>query len=200
MTNQFVSWTIGTTIVLALAGGACRAGPARDGTTSRSAEATDTALRHASPGDTIAPDKRDSLLKVLDVYGRGFGDDRATVIARMGRALHESATLEGIDTLIRFTYPSASFIFTRSTAHRVDNLDEIRVWGPLPGWPRVIALGATTQSQLLAALGTPQDRIDTKGDSTVLPYELIDPDFTVVFECYVVHDTVRVVRWRFRMG
>jgi len=80
---------------------------------------------------------------------------------------------------------------------------EMRVWGLLTGLPDLLALGGTTRSQLIGLLGTSQYKpydVNALADTAVFIYDLRDPEFTVLLECYLVADTLRVLRWRFRMG
>ena len=138
-------------------------------------------------------------MKLLRDYGRWFGDDRATVISRLGVPPHiatRTAT-NGIDTLFLLEYPNASFLVSRGTADQIEILPDIRARGPLPGLPPVISLGLTTRSTLLTILGSP-DYTKVLTDSTVLSYQL--PNVTDLIEFYIVRDTVRVLRWRFYMG
>jgi len=147
------------------------------------------------------PPTRDSVLKLLEDYGHWFGDDRATVISRLGAPQHvvASATLNGIDTTFVLTYPAASFELWRRPADQIESLDEIRAWGLLPGLPRVISLGLTTRSDLLAKLGPSDYNAQAVADSTILSYALPSTP-TALIEFYVVRDTLRLLRWRHRMG
>jgi hypothetical protein len=78
-------------------------------------------------------------------------------------------------------------------------LSMIRLWGPAVGFPPVVAIGGTTQSDLIATLGAADYGPQTVADSTVLSYQWFGPDSELI-EFYVVRDTLRLVRWRFRMG
>ena len=168
---------------------------------SRTSEREPSASRtpDVSGNTRTEPPTRDSALKLLRDYGRWFGDDRATVISRLGAPPHiatRTAT-NGIDTLFLLEYPNASFLVSRGTADQIEILPDIRARGPLPGLPPVISLGLTTRSTLLTILGSP-DYTKVLTDSTVLSYQL--PNVTDLIEFYIVRDTVRVLRWRFYMG
>jgi len=192
------------TLVLAaaLAFGACSPTPRREGSPSQASRTTDTTVRVLATPNAPKPLPRDSILQLLDDYGRSFGDERATVISRLGTPTRVTTRLiKGIDTLFLLQYPTASLSVRVWTAEQVEELDEIRVWGPLPGLPPVISLGVTTRPQLLAMLGNPDYRSsEVLVDTIPLVYDLGDPDFTVLLTLYVVGDTVRVLKWQFRMG
>jgi len=193
-----------STLVLAaaLALGGCRPPSPREGAASEVAQVADTLLERSSMPVTMQGLPRDSILQLLDDYGRSFGDERATVISRLGTPTRVTTRLiKGIDTLFLLQYPTASLSVRVWTAEQVEELDEIRVWGPLPGLPPVISLGVTTRPQLLAMLGNPDYRSsEVLVDTIPLVYDLGDPDFTVLLTLYVVGDTVRVLKWQFRMG
>ncbi|HLB35324.1 MAG TPA: hypothetical protein VJL31_02005 [Gemmatimonadales bacterium] len=98
-------------------------------------------------------------------------------------------------------YPTASFSVLRWTADEFEGMSEIRVGGPLTGLPPIVSPGLTTRSQVLIMLGPSDYRphpSEVLADSTVLIYQL--PSGTDLIALYVVRDTVRVLRWRFRMG
>lgn len=155
------------------------------------------------PASLSRPDasSQDSLLKLLYEFGQGFGDDRATVISRLGapQRVGMKATVQGIDSIFVLEYPGASFEGVRWTAGQHEMLFEIRVRGPLPGLPPAPTIGATTRAQLVTMLGSPDSK-DVRGDSTFLAYQLPNPDRSDLLEFSIVRDTVRVARWRFRMG
>ncbi len=176
-------------LAVALALNACNQSAPRSASASRASVLADTPQR--------AP--RDSILKLLHEYARGFGDDRATVISRLGAPRHVATrtATNGIDTLFLLEYPSASFLVSRESADHREILPDIRAWGPLPGLPPVITFGLTTRSHLLTILGPP-NYTKVLSDSTVLSYQL--PSATDLIEFYMVRDTVRVLRWRFYMG
>jgi len=78
-------------------------------------------------------------------------------------------------------------------------LSTIRSWAPAAGFPSVFSIGGTRQSGLIKMLGAADYGPQTVADSTVLSYQWFGPDSELI-EFYVVHDTLRLVRWRFRMG
>ena len=183
------------TLVLpaALAICACTATPERERATSQTAHVIDTAR--------TKPPARDSIIKLLSDYGHWFGHNRATVISRLGTPHHIATTVgrSGADTIFVLAYPNASFDLSLRNADQLETLWEIRVWAPLPGMPSVISLGATTQAALLAMIGRPDYAPPVLGDSTVLSYQWFAP-YSELVAFYLVRDTVRLVRWRFRIG
>jgi hypothetical protein len=143
---------------------------------------------------------QDSILKLLDAYGRGFGDDRATVISRRGPPRHVTSrpASNGSDSVFVLEYPGASFQLVRWMDVQREVMSSIRVWGQLSGLPPVVSLGSTTRSELLSRVGPP-DYSQVAGDSTILSYN--PPEIATDFiEFYVVRDTLRLLRWAYRVG
>jgi hypothetical protein len=172
---------------------------------SRTSQSSDSRRASAVPetaprGAVPEPTTEDSVLKGLDRYGRTFGDDQASVVARMGppRGVTVRAASNGIDSLFAFEYPGASFLLWRRTADRLERLLSFRVWGQLPGLPAVVSLGTTTRADILTKLGPP-DFSDVVADSTILSYPT--PDIPTDFlDFYIVRDTLRVLKWAYRVG
>jgi hypothetical protein len=187
-------------LVFAVALSACRPNGAGERARAPNARAADTVLELPAIPDTAEPEARVSILKALHRFGRGFGDDRTTVISRLGAPSHvvTRPATNGVDTLYLLAYPDASFLVSRTTADQSEILPDIRVWGRLPGLPPDIHPGLTTRSQLLRLLGPP-DYTSALADSTVLSYQMV-PDVTDLIEFYVVNERVRILRWRFYMG
>lgn len=164
---------------------------------------TDPRRRRTAPHEWSShynPPARDSVLKALEDYGLWFGDDRATVISRLGAPDRIEATASQTpgDSIFALRYAAASFELSRGADH-IEMLHEIRAWGPLPDLSKVVSLGATTRSDLLAKLGLSDYRSQTLADSSILSYALPERP-TDLIEFYIVRDTLRLLRWRYRMG
>jgi hypothetical protein len=178
---------------------ACSPTAHRHGSALRSSHDTETTGGLRATPHVPEAGEQGSVLKLLDDYGRRFGDDRATTISRLGtpNRVRTQATSNGIDTIFVLEYRGASFEFVRRTANHRDYLMEFRVWEQLPGLPPAISLGSTTRSNVVTMLGPPQYSAMI-ADSAVISYEA--PGGPDLIEVYVVRDTVRVLRWRYRMG
>jgi hypothetical protein len=147
------------------------------------------------------PPARDSILILLSEYGHSFGDNRASVVSRLGTpdSTVSEPVSSGADTVLVLWYPYASFHITRRNADQLEMLMAIRAWRQKPELPSVVSFGTTTRAQLEGTLGPPDFIPQITGDSTALSYQWFGPDSELI-ELTLVNDTLRLVRWRFRMG
>jgi len=147
------------------------------------------------------PPTRDSVLASLSNYGHSFGDERASVVRRLGspQRVETRVAASGADSVFVLVYRGASFGGSVRNSDRLEMLSTIRLWAPAAGFPSVFSIGGTSQSSLIKMLGAADYGPQTVADSTVLSYQWFGPDSELI-EFYVVHDTLRLVRWRFRMG
>ncbi len=202
-----------TSLVSLLVATACSGEPPRDATMHQ------VQARPVAADEQSRPTGRDSLLKMLSDYGNSFGDDRAGITARMGPPVgvrvfdakrstyryHPVVPLSGADSLVVLDYPTASFEMTPPNSDAPEEvLWTVRIWGVLPGLPPVIVPGQTTRSQLLALFGDPDHapafELPPDNDSSVVIYESPFGRFTELIGFFVVRDTVRLIRWQFRVG
>jgi hypothetical protein len=121
-------------------------------------------------------------------------------MSRMGHPLRTTPRLLGNgDTMIDLEYAGATFTVWRGTVPLAENLLEVRVWRPMPGLHPVV-LGATSIAQVRSLLGPTYYKEQLEADSTIASYDLPTHDFTSLIQFYAVRDTVRLIRWRFRVG
>jgi hypothetical protein len=194
-------------LLSALALCACARTSEREGSASRTAHVPDATPGLPSTPNSTEVSARDSVLKLLDDYGRSFGEDRASVISRLGTPHHVATrvaldgtrmALGGADSTIVLRYLYASFELSLPKADYPETLWTIRVWGRLPGLPPMISFGSTTRSDVTTMLGPP-DYSDMIADSTVLSYGS-PKAATDLINLYMVRDTLRVLEWAYRVG
>jgi len=142
-----------------------------------------------------------SILHLLSDYGYSFGEERATVVARLGppNSVTTGPGVFGADTTFTLTYPEAVVQLAYWNADQHELMVGIRIWGALRDLPPVVLPGVTTRSDLLDMLGPPDYGPRAVADTTVWTYDG-GGWATELLAFYTVRDTVRVIRWRFRMG
>jgi len=179
-------------LVLLAASAACSPTADRQTSRPRDVSITDTAAGVSPPPKPV--------LATLSRFANSFADDRRTIIARLGAPGRTTTRTLRVpaDTAFTLSYPDASFDVVRY-ADGIEMLMEVRIWGALSGLPPSIALGATTRSELVTLVGTPSYKERVLADTTALVYQWFG-SYSELGEFYLVADTVRLIRWRFRMG
>ncbi len=164
----------------------------------------DTALSAAS--DRIGnvdslPQTPGSILPLLSAYGYSLGEERVTVVARLGPpdSVTAGPGIFGADTTFALWYPEAVVQVAHWNADEHELMGGIRVWGTLPDLPAVVLPGVTTRSDLRAWLGRPRYKPQAVADTTVWTYSG-GGWATELISFYMVRDTVRVIFLQFRMG
>lgn len=169
-----------------------------DGPATGAARAPDAVLGRVAAPDTTGVPPPDSILKLLDNYGRWLGNDRATIISRLGRPTRVDAPADpNLYASLHLECPWARFRLWRSA--QGEHVTHIKVSGPLRGLPPVISWGSTTRSQVVALLGEPHYRATGMGEETSeLRYDLpsiIETGNPNEISFIMVRDTVRHISW-----
>ena len=183
---------------------ACSPQPNRDAPVTDSSPPPDTAPAAAS--DRIGnvdslPRTPGSILPLLSAYGYSLGEERVTVVARLGPpdSVTAGPGIFGADTTFALWYPEAVVQVAHWNADEHELMGGIRVWGTLPDLPPVVSPGVTTRSNLRAWLGRPHYKPRAVADTTVWTYDG-GGWATELIRFYMVRDTVRVIFLQFRMG
>ena len=142
-----------------------------------------------------------SILPLLSAYGYSLGEERVTVVARLGPpdSVTAGPGIFGADTTFALWYPEAVVQVAHWNADEHELMGGIRVWGTLPDLPAVVLPGVTTRSDLRASLGRPRYEPRAVADTTVWTYDG-GGWATELIRFYMVRDTVRVIFLQFRMG
>lgn len=147
-----------------------------------------------------APSSDATVARIYD-YGLQFGESRGEIRDALGTPtrievrVQENRHVEGAtDSLFTLAYPGLTFELNRPGPVEGELLTSVRLLDggrELPGGLRV---GHMTRGELLERLGDPA-RTRSRGDTTVLVYDITGPAADRSVDLLVAGDTLRAVAW-----